>query len=163
MKKIIITLAIAIAMSVGVATVAQAATPEPVVPQNNSSVIETLRPKITPHNYFIDINSCGDLAYGRSLVVGPEGDVIHQAGDAQEIIPVIVDFARVRRTRRNGSLGMAQPLKSFRDAEHAFPPYAKGAFSRPLESLGDLEMPGAGTKKSRPEADLSVPRIAQGG
>jgi predicted amidohydrolase len=118
---------------------------------------------ITNQCYFVDINSCGDLAYGRSLVVGPEGDVIHQAGDAQEIIPVIVDFARVRRTRRNGLLGMAQPLKSFRDAEHAFPPYAKGAFSRPLESLGDLEMPGAGTKESRPEADLSVPRIAQGG
>ncbi len=62
------------------------------------------------------------MAYGRSLVVGPEGEVIHQAGEAQEIIPVVVDFARVRRTRRDGVLGMGQPLKSFRDGAHAFPP-----------------------------------------
>ena len=77
--------------------------------------------------------------------------------------PKVIENHPLRRTRRNGLLGMAQPLKSFRDAKHSFPPYAKGAVSRTLESLGDLEMPGVGTKKSRSETDLSVPRIAQGG
>jgi len=118
---------------------------------------------ITNQCYFIDINSCGELAYGRSIVVGPEGDVIHQAGDAQEIIPVIVDFARVRRTRRNGLLGMAQPLKSFRDAALDYPTYAKGAVSAALGDLGELEMPGAGEVRPRPGADIKVSRIARGG
>jgi len=118
---------------------------------------------ITNQCYFFDINSCGELAYGRSIIVGPEGDVIHQAGDAQEIIPVIVDFARVRRTRRNGLLGMAQPLKSFRDATLDFPPYEKGAVSATLEDLGELKMPGTDEKNSRPEGEVSVARIVKSG
>ena len=76
---------------------------------------------------------------------------------------MIVDFARVRRTRRTGLLGMGQPLKSFRDARLAYPPYAKGAASATLEGLGELEIPGADEEDSRPEGDLAVPRIAQGG
>ncbi len=75
---------------------------------------------------------------------------------------VVVEFARVRRTRRDGVLGMGQPLKSFRDGARAFPPYAEGAVSRPLESLGELRMPGGETEPSRSEADPPAPRVAQG-
>ncbi len=91
--------------------------------------------------YFVDINSSGRLAYGRSIVVGPEGDVIHQAGTGYEIIPFEADLERVRRSRRNGLHGLGQPLKSFRDNPVEFPPYANGRTSPVLKELGPLEIP----------------------
>lgn len=92
--------------------------------------------------YVIDVNSTGDLAIGRSITVGPEGDVVHVAGAGQEIIPVRLDLERVRRTRREGVLGLGQPLKSFRDGPATFPPYAAGAGrSGSLRALGPLVMP----------------------
>ena len=41
--------------------------------------------------YFFDVNSAGGLlGYGRSIICGPDGEILHQAGNAKEIIPVIV-------------------------------------------------------------------------
>lgn len=92
--------------------------------------------------YFIDVNSAGDLAFGRSMLVGPEGDVIHQAGSGFEIMPMRIDFERLRRSRRDGLLGLGQPLKSFRDGPQSFPPYVSGPASSPaLRELGPLAMP----------------------
>jgi len=98
---------------------------------------------ITNQCYFVDVNNCGAMAYGRSLVVGPEGDVIHQAGESAQIIPFTVDFDRVRDVRRNGIKGLGQPLKSFRDSAAQFPPYRDGAVSTDLNGLGPLAMPAA--------------------
>ena len=64
----------------------------------------------------MDINNAGQLGYGSSIVVGPEGDVIYQAGSGAEVIPVVLDIDRVRRIREDGLLCLGQPLKSFRDA-----------------------------------------------
>ena len=48
-------IAIAMLLMLGVATVAQAAT-EPIDPPlDNSFTQEVLRPKITPHNYYVDV------------------------------------------------------------------------------------------------------------
>lgn len=91
--------------------------------------------------YVFDINVAGKLGYGRSLVVGPGGEVIHQAGTGREVIPVEVDFEQVRRVRERGWQGLGQVLKSFRDAGHAFPPYAPGASSPALDRLGPLKTP----------------------
>jgi predicted amidohydrolase len=96
---------------------------------------------ITNQCYFIDINSCGDLGNGKSLIIGPEGDVIHQSGGVEEPIPVILDLDRVGYTRETGVLGLGQPLKSFRDGEIAYPQYKLGASSSSLEGLGDLKKP----------------------
>lgn len=96
--------------------------------------------------YFVDINNAGDLGYGRSVVIGPEGDMIHEAGRDGEIIPVVLDLERVRRTRRDGLLGLGQVLKSFRDNPVPFPQYAgKARRSGELASLGPLEKAGRGT------------------
>jgi len=93
--------------------------------------------------YFIDINSAGRLGNGRSIVVGPDGAVIHQAGIGHELIPVELDLDLVRRGRRRGLLGLGQPLKSFRDSEVQFPPYRVGhAGSEALRALGPLVVPG---------------------
>jgi len=87
--------------------------------------------------YFLDVNSTGELGYGRSILVGPEGDVLHQAGRGPEIMPIVVDLDRVRRTRRDGLLGLGQVLKSFRDTTIDDPHHARPATSR-LADLGPL-------------------------
>jgi predicted amidohydrolase len=93
--------------------------------------------------YFVDINCAGRLGNGRSIVVGPDGGVIHQAGIGHEIIPVELDLGLVRRSRRRGLLGLGQVLKSFRDSEAQFPPYRDGhASSATLRDLGPLAVPG---------------------
>src|SRR3546814_4711540 len=41
--------------------------------------------------YFVDINVAGALGVGRSVVCGPGGEVIHQAGRCSEGVPIDVD------------------------------------------------------------------------
>jgi predicted amidohydrolase len=92
--------------------------------------------------YFLNLNSAGRLAVGRSIFVGPDGQIIHQAGVGREIITVEMDFSHVQRVRERGLHGLCQTLKSFRDHPVDFPPYRKaladpGAFAE----LGPLEVP----------------------
>lgn len=92
--------------------------------------------------YYIDINAASQLGNGRSIVVGPDGDVIHQSGELAEYIPFTVDLNRVRETRRSGIYGLGQVLKSFRDTPIEFPCY-RGEFERSasMDELGPLAMP----------------------
>jgi predicted amidohydrolase len=95
--------------------------------------------------YFVDINNAGELGNGRSIIVGPEGEVIHQAGEHNEVIPVTLDLERVRASRRRGINGLGQMLKSFRDTRVDFPCYANPpADSRSLRELGPLTLPARG-------------------
>ncbi len=92
--------------------------------------------------YFFDINGAGALGNGRSIVVGPSGDVIHQAGIGEEVIPIEIDLNRVRRERETGLRGLGQPLKSFRDREVDFSLYRSENGSSPfLDTLGPLAKP----------------------
>jgi predicted amidohydrolase len=92
--------------------------------------------------YFFDVNVAGGLGNGRSVVAGPGGEVIHQAGEGREIIPVEVDFAYVRRVRESGWHGLGQPLKSFRDGWRVFAPYEQSNRSEALDGLGPLAKSG---------------------
>jgi hypothetical protein len=94
--------------------------------------------------YVIDINGAGDQANGRSVIAGPEGEVIHQAGEVEEIIPVEIDLDRVRRSRERGLMGLGQPLKSFRDAGHRFPHEGLANRGEYLDTLGPLAIPKRG-------------------
>jgi deaminated glutathione amidase len=99
--------------------------------------------------YFVDINGLGAGGTGRSIVVGPDGELIHQAGSGEESITAELDLERVRRSRQRGLRMLGQPLKSFRDRKVRFSVYDrrwKGGEGY-LESLGPLEKPG------RPPAD----------
>lgn len=91
--------------------------------------------------YFLNINSVGELGYGQSIVLGPQGETIYQANVGREIIPIEVDFQRVRDVRERGLHGLGQTLKSFRDRPTNFPVYQNrqdpGAFSE----LGELSVP----------------------
>ncbi|ALS99555.1 carbon-nitrogen hydrolase family protein [Lacimicrobium alkaliphilum] len=91
--------------------------------------------------YMVDINGAGKLGMGRSIVAGPGGEVIYQAGDTQEAIVVDIDFDYVRRVRENGWHSLGQPLKSFRDNPVVYPQYQKGASSAALNALGPLQKP----------------------
>ena len=93
--------------------------------------------------YFVDINVAGNLGVGQSVICGPGGEVIHQAGIGREIIAFEVDFGHLRRCRARGWQGLGQPLKSFRDNPVVYPAYgAARAASDAFASLGPLELPG---------------------
>ncbi len=89
--------------------------------------------------YFVDVNNTGQLGYGQSVVVNPEGDVLYQAGRGPEIIPVVVDFDLVRRTRSEGIKNLGQPLKSFRNSQIQYPQYTAADRSAYLSALGPLQ------------------------
>ncbi|MBN7129771.1 carbon-nitrogen hydrolase family protein [Burkholderia multivorans] len=94
--------------------------------------------------YFFDINGVGDGGVGRSIVVDPSGYVLHQAASGAEIIPIEIDFEKVRHERQNGTRhNLGQPLKSFRDREVDFSIYQreKGVDSY-LQTLGPIVKPG---------------------
>ena len=94
--------------------------------------------------YFFDINCAGRLGYGKSIVVGPDGNVIHQAGAGYEIMPIEIDLDNVRRSRSRGLLGLGQVLKSFRDSTVQFPAYRDGhSNSDSLRRLGPITVPGS--------------------
>lgn len=71
--------------------------------------------------YFFDINVAGRLGLGQSIVCGPGGEILYQAGRGREIFPIEVDLDLVRHVRRRGWQGLGQVLKSFRDRPVDFP------------------------------------------
>lgn len=92
--------------------------------------------------YFLDINGLGAGGVGRSILVGPHGELIHQAGASEELIPVEIDLDRVQRSRERGLRSLGQPLKSFRDRAVRFKVYdRRWKGSAYLETLGPLEKP----------------------
>lgn len=91
--------------------------------------------------WFLNLNTAGDLGYGRSTVVGPDGTVIYTAGAMREIITVEFDFDHVRRSRERGMFGQGQVLKSFRDRPVEFPPYQQGAGGGAFDQLGPMQIP----------------------
>lgn len=65
--------------------------------------------------YFFDINGLDAGGSGRSIICGPEGRVMYQAQNNEEMIPIEINLEKVRRSRELGLLRLGQPLKSFRD------------------------------------------------
>jgi deaminated glutathione amidase len=96
--------------------------------------------------FILDVNGLADGGVGRSIFVGPAGDVLHQAGTAEEEVVLEIDLDRVRRSRETGIRGLGQPLKSFRDRLVQFPVYEPGRRSEFLDSLGPLDKPTRGSR-----------------
>ena len=98
---------------------------------------------VTNQVYFFDINGVGDGGVGRSIVCDPSGYVLHQAEGGAEIVPIEVDFGRVRRERERGlRSNLGQPLKSFRDRDCDFDVYRRDCDGYTyLQSLGPLNKP----------------------
>ena len=97
---------------------------------------------ITNQLYFFGLNSAGRLGYGKSILAGPDGTIIHQASSGREIITAELDFNHVRRVRERGLHGLGQPLKSFRDANFTYPVYQQDSGPGAFAELGPLVIPG---------------------
>lgn len=103
-------------------------------------------------SYIFDINGLGAGGCGRSCVVDPSGTTLYQAAGQEEIIPIEIDLAQVRRQRETGLKGLGQVMKSFRDRDVDFSVYDRQRFDDSyLRGLGALEMPARGSR-----AGLSV-------
>ncbi|MEZ4902170.1 MAG: carbon-nitrogen hydrolase family protein [Spirosomataceae bacterium] len=91
--------------------------------------------------YFFDINGLDSGGIGKSIVCGPDGRVLYQAGTTEEIMPVEINMEKVKRSREFGVLRLGQPLKSFRDHAGLFSIYQKEADRSYLHTLGPLRKP----------------------
>lgn len=96
--------------------------------------------------YFFDVNGLGTGGIGQSTICGPDGGVIYQAGQTEEIFPYEIDLERVRRSRELGVMRMGQPMKSFRDNIGDFGIYTPGVKHEYLEQLGPLIKPAKADK-----------------
>jgi len=90
--------------------------------------------------YFVSVNGLCHGGNGHSIIVDPNGRILQQASELEQIMPELLDLDLVARVRENGTLGMNQVLKSFRDEGHTFPVYSgkhhtDGSFAQ----LRDLE------------------------
>ena len=120
--------------------------------------------------FFFDINGLGAGGIGRSIIVGPAGDVLHQAGTGEEMIPIEIDLDRVRRSREVGLRGLGQPLKSFRDSTFEFEVYRQSGKSPYLATLGPLAKPSRGSRVGleptpalvAPEDQYLLPKVGAG-
>lgn len=95
--------------------------------------------------FFFDVNGLSDGGIGRSVIVGPHGDVLYTGEATEQFIPVEIDVARVRRSREVGLRGLGQPLKSFRDRKVHFSVYDRDAPNH-FRMLGALQKPHRGSK-----------------
>ena len=96
--------------------------------------------------FVFGINGFGDCGNGRSIIVGPAGEVLYEGQSAPEMIPFEIDLERVRRSREVGLRGLGQQLKSFRDRGVDFAVYSEQGRAWPyLHSLGALVKPDRGS------------------
>ncbi|WP_340107313.1 carbon-nitrogen hydrolase family protein [Pikeienuella sp. HZG-20] len=110
--------------------------------------------------YVFDVNGLGAGGVGRSLVVDPAATVLHQSAGQEDLFPIEIDLARVRRQRETGLKGLGQVLKSFRDRSAEFPVYDRAAGADAyLHTLGPLEIPAKGSRAGMAAPD---PRAAAG-
>ncbi len=94
--------------------------------------------------FFFDVNGLGDGGIGKSIIVGPHGDVLHTGESTEQFLPVEIDIQRVRRSREVGLRGLGQPLKSFRDRKVRFSVYDADAPNH-FALLGALAKPARGS------------------
>lgn len=96
--------------------------------------------------YIFDVNGLGAGGNGRSCVVDPSAQVLHQSAGQEDMFPIEIDLEQVRRQRQVGLKGLGQVLKSFRDRSVDFPVYDRSSgVDGYLHSLGPLAMPRQGS------------------
>lgn len=115
--------------------------------------------------YFVDVNGAGQQGNGRSVVYGPGGELLHEAGTGREVMAFELDLEQARRMRERGWNGLGQVLKSFRDAPVLFPLHADPAARQVgMSDLGPLKKPQRQTDRSaddgKGEGRVSKPRLS---
>ena len=97
--------------------------------------------------YVFDVNGLGAGGNGRSCVIDPSATVLHQSAGQEDMFPIELDLAQVRRQRETGMKGLGQVLKSFRDRSVDFSVYDRASGTDAyLHGLGALEIPRQGSR-----------------
>ena len=97
--------------------------------------------------YVIDVNGLGAGGVGKSCVIDPTSQVLHQSAGQEDMFPIEIDLDMVRRQRETGMKGLGQVLKSFRDRSTDFSVYDRTSGTDAyLKTLGPLAIPHKGTK-----------------
>ena len=97
--------------------------------------------------YVIDVNGLGAGGVGKSCVIDPTSQVLHQSAGQEDMFPIEIDLDMVRRQRETGMKGLGQVLKSFRDRSTDFSVYDRASGTDAyLKTLGPLAIPHKGTK-----------------
>lgn len=60
--------------------------------------------------YFLDVNAANAMGGGRSIFVDPEGTVLHQAGQGEEVFARQINLETVEHVRSTGTLGLNRLL-----------------------------------------------------
>ena len=63
--------------------------------------------------YVLNINACAPTGVGQSLLAGPEGEVIYQAGESPVPITSVLDLEQVTRVRQCGTAGVNKVWSQF--------------------------------------------------
>ena len=81
---------------------------------------------IVNQNVVVSVNCAGPIGRGRSIVVGPEGFVMAEAGLGAETLIATVDSDRIAAIRAAGTMGTNRVWSQFQpgDAEIPLPAYA---------------------------------------
>lgn len=96
----------------------------------------------TSQVYMVAVNGTGKLGNGRSVVFGPGGELIYEAGTGRDVIALELDLDQVAQVRERGWHGLGQVMKSFRDSSVSFPLHASTAQRQEaLSGLGELAVP----------------------
>ena len=61
--------------------------------------------------FMFDVNGLGAGGFGKTIVCGPEGRVLYQAENNEEIIPIEIDMERVRRSRISWLVSTSRSLR----------------------------------------------------
>ena len=101
--------------------------------------------------YFLSLNASGDYlggrAYGRSILAGPDGNVLWEAGDNTTMLTVTLDFDRVSDVRRYGTNYTDQLLRQLK------------VFDPPMPYAGSLA--DAPVFRDLPEPDMTMAERAE--
>lgn len=76
---------------------------------------------ITNQNVMVSVNCAAPVGRGRSIVVGPEGHVMAEAGLGEETLVVDYDPAHVAAVRERGTAGMNRLWHQFRHGDAPIP------------------------------------------
>lgn len=97
--------------------------------------------------YFFDVNLGPSVGVGQSMVAGPGGELVYQAGRGRDIFPLKLDLDYVRDVRANGWQNLSQNLKAYRDSTIDFQNFNGDKASDYLRGLGPLAMPSRDSAK----------------
>ncbi len=96
-------------------------------------------------HFGIAANAIGGIGGGQSVVVDPNGRIMQQAGNHEQVLTHVLHLDLVSHTREHGARGLNQHLKQLRDyaAEGGeLPPYKQGLEQgEGIRHLGPLQLP----------------------